>query len=241
MKYQGSKERIADEIVPIMLNERRDDSQYWVEPFCGGCSTLQRIAGKRIGSDKNKYLVAMWRDLCNGREFPETISREFYGSVRDYIHGRNNDYDDGLAGWVGYMASFNGRFVDGGYSGHNVVGTNGKARNYIKENIANIKRQIEPLKGTEWQQGSYDEISIPPHSLIYCDPPYRDTKQYFTSIGFNHDKFYEWCRKMASEGHKVFVSEYRMPDDFTVVWERELVNSMNQKNTHKPTERLFTL
>ncbi len=128
MKYQGSKERIADEIVPIMLNERRDDSQYWVEPFCGGCSTLQRIGGKRIGSDKNKYLVAMWRDLCNGREFPETISREFYSSVRDYIHGRNNDYDDGLAGWVGYMASFNGRFVDGGYSGHNVVGTNGKAR-----------------------------------------------------------------------------------------------------------------
>lgn len=58
---------------------------------------------------------------------------------------------------------------------------------------------------------------------------------------FNHEAFYSWCKIVASAGHKVFVSEYQMPDDFTCVWEKEVTNSVNPFATQKPVERLFTL
>jgi DNA adenine methylase len=46
---------------------------------------------------------------------------------------------------------------------------------------------------------------------------------------------------MKDNGHRVFVSEYQMPKDFMCIWEKQVTNAMNQKNTYKPTERLFTL
>jgi DNA adenine methylase len=39
MKYMGSKNRIAKEILPIMLKER--GQRTWVEPFVGGGKTFK--------------------------------------------------------------------------------------------------------------------------------------------------------------------------------------------------------
>lgn len=50
--------------------------------------------------------------------------------------------EEAMIGWVGFMGSFNGRFYDGGYSGHNV-----KGRDYISEQIRNTLSQIDKLKG----------------------------------------------------------------------------------------------
>ena len=58
MKYMGSKNRIANEILPIILKDRKPN-QYYIEPFCGGLGTFDKVTGNRIGSDKNKYLIAM--------------------------------------------------------------------------------------------------------------------------------------------------------------------------------------
>ena len=182
MKYQGNKNRIANDILPIILKNRKN-GQWYVEPFCGSCSIIQRVKGNRIASDKNNYLIAMWKALTSGKQMPTEISREFYNDVRDCFHGRNNRYTDDIVGWVGYMASFNGRFFDGGYTGHNVIGPNGKSRNYIAENIANTMRQVEDLKGVVWECGDYDSIYIPDNSVIYCDPPYRNTKEYKSQEG----------------------------------------------------------
>ena len=77
------------------------------------------------------------------------------------------------------------------------------------------------------------------YSIIYCDIPYKDTKQYATSKNFDHDKFWQWCRDMTKQGHKVFISEYQAPDDFICVWSKEVTNSMNTTLTYKPVERLF--
>ena len=59
MKYMGSKAKIAKEILPIILSNRLE-SQYYIEPFCGGCNSLCHVNGNRIGNDKNNYLIAMW-------------------------------------------------------------------------------------------------------------------------------------------------------------------------------------
>lgn len=82
MKYMGSKSRIAKYILPIILKDRKD-GQYYVEPFCGGCNTIDKVKGLRIGNDKNKFLISMWKYLCNGRKFPIKISKETYSYYRN--------------------------------------------------------------------------------------------------------------------------------------------------------------
>ena len=52
MKYMGSKNRIAKEILPIILKDRKEN-QYYVEPFCGGLGTFDKVSGLRIANDKN--------------------------------------------------------------------------------------------------------------------------------------------------------------------------------------------
>ena len=55
MKYMGSKNRIAKEILPIMLAYRTPEMA-WVEPFVGGANMIDKVDGIRIGNDCNEYI-----------------------------------------------------------------------------------------------------------------------------------------------------------------------------------------
>ena len=167
---------------------------------------------------------------------PTTIEKPFYVKVRESWHKNDGAFDDATIGWVGFMASWNGRFFDGGYSSHNAGG-----RDYIAENIRNTMRQIDDLKGVEWQSCSFNNITMPQGSLVYYDPPYRGTSSYATAKGFDHYRFYDWARQMKRDGHTVYISEYDMPGDFKIVWQKQITNSVNLTKTYKPTERLWTL
>lgn len=241
MKYMGNKTRIVNDILPVMLENYNGNT--FVDAFCGSCSVIENVPStyRRIANDKQKYLVAMWKSLTDGKEFPKRIEKDFYDKVRDCSHGRNNDFEDDLVGWVGFMGSFNGRFFDGGYSGHNAPLKNGKTRDYITENINNTLKQVDKLKDVEWYSGDYFNCPFPENSLIYCDPPYKGTKQYATSKNFDYDMFYDWLRAMKEDGHTIFVSEYNMPSDFKCIWQKEVTNAMNPTITKKPVEKLFTL
>lgn len=235
MKYMGSKNRLAKYLLPIILKDRTD-GQYYVEPFVGGCNMIDKVSGNRIGSDKNELLIEMWKGLQRNEHRPTSIPKELYDKARNCYN--NNNYEElskFIVGWIGFAASFNGRFFDGGYSGVY------KNRDYIKEQINNIEKQIENIKGIEFLSGDYDKIEIPSNSVIYCDIPYQNTKQYSTSKGFDYEKFWGWCRKLKNDGHKIFVSEYNAPSDFICIWEKEVTNSMNSTKTYKPIEKLFTI
>lgn len=244
MKYMGSKSRIVNDILPIMLSEMGDKTAF-VDAFCGGCSVIENVPNhyRRIANDKNKYLIAMWKMLTDDTSTkpPIRIERDFYCDVRDSFNKQDSRYTNEIKGWVGFMGSFNGRFFDGGYSGHNVTIGNRKTRDYISENINNTMTQIPKLKGVEWQNCNYWEMVIPNNSLIYCDIPYKGTKQYLTSKNFDYQKFYEWCRQMKRNGHTIFVSEYEMPEDFNCVWSKQVTTAMNQINTKKQVEKLFSI
>lgn len=240
----GSKNRIAKYIIPIMLNERKDD-QFYVEPFCGGCNLIDKVSGNRIASDKNKYLIAMFKSLYENRSillYTSHIDRDLYNDVRESMKKNDCKYSDAFIGWVGFMASYNGKFFDGGYSGHNV-----KGRDYISEQIKNTLRQINNIKQTSlynefnFISSDYRDLVIPEKSIIYCDIPYKNTTKYITSSDFNYEIFYEWCHIQKNNGHTIFISEYNMPEEFKCVWEMEITNSLSLKNTHKNTEKLYTL
>ena len=121
-----------------------------------------------------------------------------------------------MIGWIGFMGSFNGRFFDGGYSGKT------ETRNYIDEQIRNTEKQKDLLNGATFTSNDYDKIVYPEGSIIYCDIPYKGTKQYSTSKDFNHSKFWQWCRDMTAKGHTVFISEYNAPNDFKCIWSKEI-------------------
>lgn len=187
MKYMGSKARIAPEIMPLIL-EGRKEGQYYVEPFCGGCNSLACADGKRIGSDLNQYLIAMWKGLQAGVERPRIITKEMYDAARmDFRSGRNDHYDDFMIGWIGFMSSFNGKFFQG-YTGNTKVN-----RDYIRESINNVESQIARLQDVAFFNCGYEELAIPDESIIYCDIPYRDTSGYTATEKFDHDRFWSWC------------------------------------------------
>ena len=238
MIYQGSKARIVGDILPIMLKDMHPGMAF-VDGFCGGCSVIQNVPPeyRRIANDNNRYLIAMWSKLTTTDwKPPTTIEKPFYAKVRESWHKNDGAFDDATIGWVGFMASWNGRFFDGGYSSHNAGG-----RDYIAENIRNTMRQLDDLKGVEWQSCSFENVTMPHGSLVYYDPPYRGTSSYATAKGFDHYRFYDWARQMKRDGHTVYISEYDMPGDFSCVWQKQITNSVNLTKTYKPTERLWTL
>ena len=193
MKYRGSKSRIINEILPILLSDRKEN-QWYVELFCGGCNSIDKVDGRRIANDKNKYLIAMWKGLQENKERVKIITKDLYSRARDeYNKGINVEFSDFEIGWIGWMGSYNGRFFDGGYSGHDVGNTH---RDYITEQIRNTESQIENIKDIKFFSKDYSEFDFKEECIIYCDIPYKDTKQYITSKNFDHEKFWEWCRDM---------------------------------------------
>lgn len=230
MQYLGGKARIAKEILPLILADRKE-GQYFVEPFCGGCNVTANVSGNRIANDYNEYLIAMFVGLLSGENYPEQIGPELYNDVKDCFRAGSDKYNPGFMGWVGFMASYRGIFFSG-YSGATVI-SKGKPKDYISEAIRNITRQIPKLKGVEFRTGDYKNLLIPDESIIYCDPPYMGTTGY--SDGINHDEFWQWCRERVYDGHKVYISEYQAPDDFITIWEKPIQNciSLNKKATEK--------
>ena len=226
MKYMGSKARFTKEILPIIL-ENRLTNQCFVDLFTGGANVVSQVSGNRIANDKNKYLIAMFKGLQVNRERPFDIPKDLYSRARiEYNNSTNIEFDDFMIGWIGCMGSANGRFFDGGYSGKSNTKL-GTVRDYIKEAINNIEKQIGLLNGISFYDQDYKDVIIPDNSIVYCDIPYENTKQYSTSKGFNHLEFWNYARKLSSLGHDVFISEYNAPSDFECIWSKDAKSSLS--------------
>ena len=216
MKYMGSKNRIAKYILPIILKDR-GINQWYVEPFFGGGNSMQHVEGKRLGGEANFFIASMWNKLINGWT-PETITREQY----QYIKNTDDPIDEHVIGWTATACSYSGKWF-GGFAGK--VATKGGLRDYQAEAFANVRKQLPKLKGVEVIGCSYNELIIPPNSIIYSDPPYWGTTQY--KDVFNSAEHFEWCRQKSKQGHLVFISEYTAPDDFVCVWQQEVKSSLS--------------
>lgn len=226
MKYMGSKRRIAKEILPIIL-KNRTENQYYVEPFVGGCNIIDKVDGKRIGNDINKYLIA----LCNELQ-DDFLTLPFIGEEK-YLDMKNNPdkYPNWLLGYVGFQLSFGAKWF-GGYRKDSIG-----IRNYEKEAMNNIYEQQEKIKGVHFYNLNYWELNIPEKSIIYCDPPYQGTTEYKDK--FDHGKFWLWCEDMVNKGHQVFVSEYNAPENWKCVWSKEVTTGLDVKTSKKDIEKLF--
>lgn len=228
----GSKARIAKYILPIILKDRKPD-QWYVEPFVGGANCIDKVDGLRIGNDCNEYIIALHKHLQNDKHIPY-ISKDEYNDIRS----KPKNFEKWLVGYAGICCSYSGKWF-GGYAGQ--VETKAGIRDYQSEALKNIRSQN--TIGIVFNSGDYRDTPIPPNSIIYADPPYRNSTGYKEK--FNHDSFYEWLTDKKTEGHNVFISEYYMPSYFKEVWSMPVTSSLSangKSGSNKVSiEKLFTL
>ena len=102
------------------------------------------------------------------------------------------------------------------------------------ESLESLER-LERLESLEVVQGDYRDVAIPDGAVVYCDPPYWNTKKYLH--GFDHEAFREWC---AAQTAPLYVSEYGFDcDGFAVLAEWERAGSLSSKGVNYTLERLY--
>lgn len=247
MKYMGSKNKHAKELLPIILKDRQP-GQWYVEPFCGGCNMIDKVDGNRIANDSHFYLIELLKYVSEGGDLPDFITEKEYSQVRLILKETGvrsiKRIPDWKIGFIGFCCSFGGKWM-GGYArsikkdSPNAELLNRPTRNYCAESKRNLLKQAPNLKGIVFLNKSYDDLGLKKPCIIYCDPPYEGTTKYKDS--FDHVKFWDWCRQMVNEGHKVFISEYNAPDDFICVWSKETKANFSLQNDidKNRTEKLF--
>ena len=232
MQYMGSKRRIAKEILPIILKDRQLN-QWYVEPFVGGGNLIENVSGHCIGADNNKYIIALLKYVQNN-----DLNNIEYIDEEKYMHIKYNKdlYDDYIVGFAGFGLGFGARFFRG------FARDKKKGRDFFRETLNNLKKQQEKIKHINFIHSDYKDLNIPDNSIIYCDPPYKGTERYWKQK-FNYEEFYEWCIKKHNEGHKVFISEYEMPENrFKSIWEKETIPTINNiQQPIKKVEKLFII
>ena len=232
MLYMGSKARIAKHIAPIINEAVKKSNGMLFEPFCGGCNITPHFAVRAFANDLNEDLISLFKDAISGRSFPEYIDIEMYKAAK------NGEYDKALTAYIGFCASYNGRYF-AGFVGNGCPTAKGK-RDYQKERISSFNKTVRSLRdmpSLTLSSRPYTEMEIPENSVVYCDPPYEGTTQYKNG-GFDHDKFWHWA-EMMSESNTVFVSEYCTRSDlFIPTWSHD-INSSLGRTSKRATEKLY--
>lgn len=232
MIYMGGKTRIAKHIAPIINEAVKKSNGMLFEPFCGGCNITPHFAGRVFANDLNEDLISLFKDAISGRSFPDYVDAEMYKAAK------NGEYDKALTAYIGFCASYNGRYF-GGFVGNGYLTVRG-GRDYQKENIRSFHKTVMSLRAMPsltLSSQPYTKMEIPENSVIYCDPPYEGTQQYKTG-GFNHDIFWQWAERM-SESNTVFVSEYSTRSDlFIPAWSCD-INSSLGRTSKRATEKLY--
>ena len=115
-----------------------------------------------------------------------------------------------------------------------------KLNNLQMQNLERLERleslqHLQHLQHLYLTNKDYADVQIKENSVIYCDPPYKNTEKY--RMDFNHNEFYSWCE---SQKELTIISEYEMPQDrFISIAEKEKISLMRSANRTTKTEKLF--
>lgn len=249
MRYLGGKSRISKEISEVInatsrwkdpdsktnsTNDTITQNRYenFVSLFCGACSVESKISGfkRKILNDSHYYLIEMFKALQQDYQFPSIVSEEEYQYIK-----KHKEENPALTGFVGFGCSFGGKWF-GGYA------RNGRNDNYARQSLNSLMKDKLGLMDAEFVCKDYRAVEIPEYSVIYCDPPYKNTTGY-SRDKFDTNEFWNYVRQLANHGHKVFVSEQTAPDDIKCVWEKPVrrILDSNSNNRFFITEKLFYL
>lgn len=174
----------------------------------------------------------MWKALQNGWKPNQYYSKD------EYLEVKNNfdKYEPHLIGWIGFNCSYKGHFFNG-YSGISFT-KYGKIRNYQAEALNAVIKQIDLMQSVTFLNYNYYDLEIPGGSIVYCDPPYKDTQSYKVEL-FDHNNFWDWVR-FISKNNNVYISEYNAPNDFECIFSKQVSSRIRSNAKNKISlEKLF--
>lgn len=239
MVYQGSKNKLAKYLVPIIQKYIDDNNiKTYIEPMVGEANIIDKIkCEQKIGADINDELIALLKYAQSDNELsiaPVECTFEHYADVRKDRKLGTHKYSPEYIALIGYMASYGGRYWDGGFGRDSKGG-----RSIYNERLNNFKKQTSYLNDINFMCCDYHNFSNYKNCVLYFDPPYQNTKQYFKQ-SIDYDSFYDFLRKL-SENNIVLVSEYNMPADFECIWqkERKVLQKSDRITGEKSVEKLF--
>lgn len=261
LPYMGSKNRIAKRIIDII-----PACDCLVDLFAGGCAIthaalLSRKFGRIICNDftdtPQLFLRAARGEFNNDTRWVdrETFFREkekdpyvrllwsFGGKGTSYIYHRDKEVPFKQMHEMAVRLTLP-------ETSESISDTNKnlakdipvKYKHIVLNHIARLHRLqgiygVPGLDSLTVTQKDYRDVEIPDGAIVYCDPPYCGTCEYYNATGFDSRSFFEWVR---DNKHPVFVSEYNAPDYLHVVdrWEiRSLMSATNK--TSMCTENLY--
>ena len=246
MRYQGSKARIAKEIIPI-ITEQLTEEKYFVDLFAGGMNMVDKVNHeKKIACDINHYVIDLWQDIKeNGmRNIPKGVSLEQYKTAKkEYLNGVLKRFSKPVIGYIATCCSYGGGWFNG-YANYNPK----KKEDHIAEAWNGLSKQVrnfKHLESTEFCAMDYRDINCfidLDKCMIYCDPPYSETKKYESD--FDNEAFWQWVRVTVKKyGCPIYVSEYDAPDDFKCVWQKSVPDGMGTtkegEKQNRKIEKLF--
>jgi len=242
MIYMGSKARYAKYIVPILQKTIDDNNvKTYIECFCGGCNIIDKIKCKnKYAYDRSDTLIALLEQSAEDFDkIPTDGNREQWDKGKGYVKDGVMPSDMTLAeiGAIEFLGSYsNGGFPLG-------FARNTPGRNYYVEAYNNLKAQAPNLQGIKFKcQNYWDLDENIQDAVIYLDPPYQGTKKYGYSnqpkMDYTH--FWNWVRKISKKNY-VFISEQNAPEDFDVIWYKDVKRTTCRKNDFQTTEKLFKL
>lgn len=106
-----------------------------------------------------------------------------------------------------------------------------KARNtdYFKQGLKSLMEK-ENYKDTKIYNLDYKNVEIPENSLIYCDPPYKNTTGY--SVDFDYEEFENYIYELA-KNNLVIVSEYTRLNNTRILFDFDFVRGMRSGKDKK--------
>lgn len=234
MVYQGSKNKLAKYLKPIIESYLKPDMSY-VEPFVGGANLIDKIKwDKKVGYDINPYLIALHNQAQHFTLSVIDVSKDLYYNVKEH----KQQYEKWFVGYVGFLCSYGGAFFNG-YSFKT------SKRNYIEERLNNLTKQSQSMyyKNIQFECADFKDLNIT-NSVIYLDPPYKGTKSYNTGMKFNHNELWEKCKYWNQYNNIILLSEIEAPDDkWKCIWEKTKTHShlcyTKKDNTKNVIEKLF--
>jgi DNA adenine methylase len=239
VNYQGGKSSLAKQIGAFMQARYQPGANYY-EPFIGAGNVLARtgfVTGQRFASDVHTDLIMMYCAIKSGWVPPSEVTKAEYQALQ-------YSEPSALRGFVGFGSSWGGKWF-GGYAGARTTtgtgrisaGNTDKVYTFASSAKNGLMRMLPIIQATDFQTISYADVRPAPGSLVYCDPPYKDTTMYLAG-DFDHDRFWSVIREW-SKLCTVVVSEAQAPSDFEPVLQLTMRRHTGLYDTQHRNEFLF--
>lgn len=266
LNFMCSKTKYKNDIPPIINKYIKDNNiKSFIDCTCGGANLTDKIICENVyGVDLSPSLIELHKqaqkdfskilidgnkeiwDNCYAawKRMKQILDKKSYEDFThdDFVYIGMPLYEIGCMEWY---ASFSCGGFSKGYA------KNSATRNYYQERWRNHKKQSEQenykninffCNDYQCFVSKYMNVAEDRKTLLYIDPPYKDTVQYAISKNFDYMRLYKWLNEI-SKIYPIFVSEQFLPKEFDKykIWEKETKRTIGINNDFKAKEKLWLI